>query len=310
MLAEIEPYLEGERTINVVGGFAGWFELPGAPVVKRWKQASIVLLALFPTTLVLTQVREWLLPDRALGARRAVREPPRGGRAHVAPDAAPHPLVRGMAQSVSVAPGEPTRRRADRPRSRVAQLDRGRVEAGARVEVGGDDRAPPRSSVDSQPRIALVGKHRFEKVHANTPPGRSTRETSANTSRDACEVVDRHAARDGIERLVGERQRRVGVEVVDDVLGRRRVGGQLGLVHPERDQSRRWRIEVRDPRRAQVEHVAREPELTVELGDRGDRPVVDVRDEPVERVEASVVGGSARSKKPGGNCTRQRRGPT
>ncbi len=63
MLAEIEPYLDGERTINVVGGFAGWFELPGATAVKRWKQASIVLLALFPTTLVLTQLRQWLLPD-------------------------------------------------------------------------------------------------------------------------------------------------------------------------------------------------------------------------------------------------------
>ena len=34
----------------------------------------------------------------------------------------------------------------------------------------------------SQPRIALVGKHRFEKVHANTPPGRTTRARSVNTS--------------------------------------------------------------------------------------------------------------------------------
>lgn len=63
MLAEIEPYLEGGRTINVVGGFAGWFALPGAAPVKRWKQGSVVLLALFPTSLVLTQLRIWLLPD-------------------------------------------------------------------------------------------------------------------------------------------------------------------------------------------------------------------------------------------------------
>lgn len=63
MLAEIEPYVEGERTINVVGGFAGWFGAPGTATVKRWKQASIVLLALFPTAVVLTQVRIWLLPD-------------------------------------------------------------------------------------------------------------------------------------------------------------------------------------------------------------------------------------------------------
>jgi len=62
MLAEIEPFLEGERTVNVVGGFAGWFGGPG-PEVQRWKQASVVLLALFPTSLVLTLLRMWLLPD-------------------------------------------------------------------------------------------------------------------------------------------------------------------------------------------------------------------------------------------------------
>lgn len=62
MLAEIEPYVEGDRTVNVVGGFAGWFAGPTlAP--KRWKQASVVLLALYPTALTLTKVREWLLPD-------------------------------------------------------------------------------------------------------------------------------------------------------------------------------------------------------------------------------------------------------
>lgn len=62
MLAEIEPFVEGERTVNVVGGFAGWFGGQG-PGVRRWKQASVVLLALFPTSLVLTLVRMWLLPD-------------------------------------------------------------------------------------------------------------------------------------------------------------------------------------------------------------------------------------------------------
>ncbi|WP_246078826.1 hypothetical protein [Modestobacter excelsi] len=38
------------------------------------------------------------------------------------------------------------------------------------------------SSVASQPRTALVGKQRFEKVTASCPPGRSTRPTSASTS--------------------------------------------------------------------------------------------------------------------------------
>ncbi len=63
MLAEIDPFIVGERTINVVGGFAGWFGGPGMYHVKTWKQAAIVLLALFPTTLVLTAVRQWLVPD-------------------------------------------------------------------------------------------------------------------------------------------------------------------------------------------------------------------------------------------------------
>lgn len=62
MLAEIEPLLDGERTVNVVGGFAGWFGGRG-PTVRTWKQAAVVLLALFPTALVLTVLREWLLPD-------------------------------------------------------------------------------------------------------------------------------------------------------------------------------------------------------------------------------------------------------
>jgi antibiotic biosynthesis monooxygenase (ABM) superfamily enzyme len=63
MLAEIEPYLDGERTINVVGGFAGWFGAPGMANVKRWKQGAMVLLAIFPTTLVVTRLRMIVLPD-------------------------------------------------------------------------------------------------------------------------------------------------------------------------------------------------------------------------------------------------------
>ena len=38
------------------------------------------------------------------------------------------------------------------------------------------------SSAASQPRTALVGKHRLEKVIASSPPGRSTRAASASTS--------------------------------------------------------------------------------------------------------------------------------
>lgn len=63
MLEEIDPIIEGGRTINVVGGFAGWFGRPGMASVRRWKQAVIVLGGLFPVALVLTRLREWLLPD-------------------------------------------------------------------------------------------------------------------------------------------------------------------------------------------------------------------------------------------------------
>jgi antibiotic biosynthesis monooxygenase (ABM) superfamily enzyme len=57
--------IEGERTMNVVGGFGGWF--PSAPDrpqgPKKWKQAVAVLLALFPTALAITLVRIEVAPD-------------------------------------------------------------------------------------------------------------------------------------------------------------------------------------------------------------------------------------------------------
>ena len=43
--------------------FAGWFGTAGTSPVKRWKQAALVLLALYPTSLLLTKVRGWVLPD-------------------------------------------------------------------------------------------------------------------------------------------------------------------------------------------------------------------------------------------------------
>ena len=66
LVASMEPHIEGHRTVNVVGGFAGWFTLGASQDVKRWKQASVVLLALFPTTLLLTVVRQGVLPDLPL----------------------------------------------------------------------------------------------------------------------------------------------------------------------------------------------------------------------------------------------------
>lgn len=60
LLATLDPYLDSERVLNVVGGFGGWFG-PGA--VRRWKQASIVLLALFPTSLLIGALRREWLPE-------------------------------------------------------------------------------------------------------------------------------------------------------------------------------------------------------------------------------------------------------
>ncbi len=64
LLARLDPFIEGERTVNVVGGFAGWF--PGSDdfgTTKRWKQAALVLLALFPTSLVIALLRDAFAPD-------------------------------------------------------------------------------------------------------------------------------------------------------------------------------------------------------------------------------------------------------
>lgn len=63
VLAEVDPLLETERTVNVVGGFAGWFPGPASTTPKRWKQAALVLLALYPTAMALGLVRDALYPD-------------------------------------------------------------------------------------------------------------------------------------------------------------------------------------------------------------------------------------------------------
>jgi antibiotic biosynthesis monooxygenase (ABM) superfamily enzyme len=54
---------EGQRTVSVVGGFAGWFGAAGGAPVKRWKSAVAVLIALVPTTLAVSALREALFPD-------------------------------------------------------------------------------------------------------------------------------------------------------------------------------------------------------------------------------------------------------
>lgn len=64
LLDRLDSLIDGDRTVNVVGGFAGWFAHPNA-APKRWKQAALVLLALYPTSLVLAVLRDELYPDLA-----------------------------------------------------------------------------------------------------------------------------------------------------------------------------------------------------------------------------------------------------
>ena len=64
-LERIEPLIEGDREMSVVGGFGGWFSgnkaHPAGPA--RWKQAVAVLLALYPTALSVGWVLRTVAPD-------------------------------------------------------------------------------------------------------------------------------------------------------------------------------------------------------------------------------------------------------
>ena len=64
-LTKADQLVEGARTVNVVGGFGGWFpaqpDQPEGP--KRWKQSIAVFIALFPTSLIITLVRLEVTPN-------------------------------------------------------------------------------------------------------------------------------------------------------------------------------------------------------------------------------------------------------
>ncbi len=66
MLDRMEPLIDGNRTVNVLGGFAGWFPDEDGRPAKTWKSAAVVLLALFPTSLTIALLRGWLVPDLPL----------------------------------------------------------------------------------------------------------------------------------------------------------------------------------------------------------------------------------------------------
>ena len=64
-LVRTDQLVEGDRTVNVVGGFGGWFparpDQPEGP--KRWKQSIAVFIALFPTSLIITLGRVEAAPN-------------------------------------------------------------------------------------------------------------------------------------------------------------------------------------------------------------------------------------------------------
>ncbi len=63
LLGRLDPHIEGTYTTNVLGGFAGWFTFDRSHEPPRWKQALVVLMALFPISLSITYVRSLLWPD-------------------------------------------------------------------------------------------------------------------------------------------------------------------------------------------------------------------------------------------------------
>ena len=66
ILGDLDAITVGSLTTNVVGGFAGWFPHSGATEPRKWKQALVVLGALFPVSLTVALIRAWALPDLPL----------------------------------------------------------------------------------------------------------------------------------------------------------------------------------------------------------------------------------------------------
>src|SRR5206468_8159584 len=64
----------------------------------------------------------------------------------------------------------------------VRRSTTGSANAPARPKYSATIAQCPSSLEYSHPRIALVGKHRFENVHTKSPPVRRTRATSRNTA--------------------------------------------------------------------------------------------------------------------------------
>ena len=67
ILADLDAITVGSLKTNVVGGFAGWFPAGSdGREPRKWKQALLILVALFPVSLAVSALRSWIAPDLPL----------------------------------------------------------------------------------------------------------------------------------------------------------------------------------------------------------------------------------------------------
>lgn len=66
VLAAMSELTDGQRTLNVVGDFAGWFGGGSQRAPRRWKQAIVVIAGLIPVSLLVTLAWEALAPQLPL----------------------------------------------------------------------------------------------------------------------------------------------------------------------------------------------------------------------------------------------------
>ena len=72
VLAAMSELTDGQRTLNVVGDFAGWFGGSSQRPPRRWKQAIVVIAGLIPVALLVTLARQALAPQLPLLAAVSV----------------------------------------------------------------------------------------------------------------------------------------------------------------------------------------------------------------------------------------------
>ncbi len=107
----------------------------------------------------------------------------------------------------------------------------------------------------------------------------------------ALEIPDRDADQCGVDAGRVERQARLGVEVLHEMPGQARVGGEFGRAQAVAGDAGITDLvrQVADPTRHQVEDVAaRRDDLPVEVGDRPDGGGIDMGHEARLRVERGI----------------------